>query len=289
MRAVISGASGFIGQEVINLFDKESIEWIGLSRNNEKYISTDYSIEHLASVLQPNDVIIHLAAMRGRDTQNGYRDYAANEILTENILQAMRIVGSKKIVFLSSISVYSDQNDLPWKENMYPKPASFYGLSKLVCEYLCDRYNNYGINSVILRCAHVLGLEDKGYMLSKFLNGAAKKETLRVIGKSVAKREFIYVKDVARAILWSYLRSDLCGVFNLGTGNSLTNLELALEINRAFSNDNNIEYQSDKNEGIVSSYMNGNKLREAGFSPSYSISEAIKDIKRDKFEVTNCV
>lgn len=291
MRVAVTGASGLIGTELTKLLDENHIEWVGLSRTAEHapFRSTDYSVGSLTDIFADVDVVVHLAAIRGRDGKNGYRDYAENEILTENLLKAMEISNPRRIIFLSSISVYSDLTLLPWHEDIRPKPASFYGLSKLTCEYLCESYSRNDIKSVIFRCAHVLGLEDKGYMLSKFLNGAAKHETLTVKGKSVAKREFIYVKDVAQGIVWAIQNSHIDGIYNLGTGVGYTNLEIASTINECFDNIGNIDYIDSVYEGIASSIMDISKLRKAGFSASYSLTDGVNDIKKDKFEVNDGV
>lgn len=287
MKIAVTGAMGLIGTEMTKLLDKNKIEWIGLSRSvsHGSYVATDYSVASLAKIFADVDIVVHLAAIRGRDSKNGYQDYVANEILTENLLKAMEQSSPKRVIFLSSISVYSDLELLPWKENLRPNPASFYGLSKLVCEYLCGRYRERGIESVIFRCAHVLGLEESGYMISKFLNSAAKGETLQVTGMSVAKREFIYVKDVARAILYAIKTPEILGggVWNLGCGEGTTNLCLAEEINSCFGNEGNLEYQDLGDEGISDSYMDVTKLKQTKFKLKYTLRAAIEDIRKDNF------
>lgn len=287
MKAAVTGATGLIGTELTKLLDQKNIEWLGLSRKERpgSYVQTDYSVEDLTHIFSDVDVVVHLAAIRGRDSKNGYQDYAENEILTEHILQAMVQSKPKKIIFMSSISVYSELSLLPWEETMRPSPVSFYGLSKLTGEYLCERYRDKGIEPVIFRCAHVLGLEEKGYMLGRFLHGAAKKETLTVIGKSLAKREFIYVKDAAGALAWAIEQEKLLGIYNLGTGIGHTNYEVADTINRCFENKGNLHYQDETKETIVSSYMNVERLYRAGFTCAYTLEEGVKDIKREKFDV----
>ncbi|MCD8011769.1 MAG: NAD(P)-dependent oxidoreductase [Lachnospiraceae bacterium] len=287
MKIAVTGASGFIGQELIRLFNNTDYEIVALSRSrkDKNFIETNYSVDSLTNAFKNVDVVIHLAAIRGGDSALGYGTFRENEILTENILKAMANCKASKIIYLSSISVYSDIQKLPWCEDQAVTPCNFYGLSKLTCEHLCRLYSKKGIESVIFRCAHVLGYEDKGYMLSKFLKAAAEKNTLCVRGKSIAKREFIYVKDVARAIIWAIDNSKVCGVFNLGIDCAYTNLEVAQVINRVFQNEDNLEYQDDLTEGINSSYMLSEKIRCYGFNIKYDLQSGIKDIRREKFDM----
>ncbi len=286
MKVVVTGASGFIGQELMKSLSISNHNIIALSRNqgNKRYTNNDYSVDNLTDILKDVDVVIHLAAKRGENSLAGYECFRENESLTENILKSMVNCKVPRIIYLSSISVYSDPQLLPWSEDQIVSPCNFYGLSKLTCEYLCNLYASEGIKSVIFRCAHVLGLEDRGYMVSKFLNLAAKKGTLCVNGKSIAKREFIYVKDVVRAIIWAMDNPEIEGVFNLGTDCAYTNLEVAQTINAVFQNEGNLKYQDDLSEGIKDSYMTSEKLRRHGFSTIYDLKTGIVDICREKFE-----
>ena len=286
MRVAITGASGLIGCETVKCFIDNQIDFVALGRfprsNFTNYMLTDYSIDSLINIFRDVDVVVHLAAIRNTNIVDCYQNYIDNEILTEKVLRAMAIVGVKRIIYMSSISVYSDLRLLPWSENQVVSPKTFYGLSKLAGEYLCSLYREKGISSTILRCAHVLGFEDKGYMLGNFLKQASQKKQLTVKGKSLAYRQFIYVKDVARAILWVIL-NNISGLFNLGLDKSYLNIQIAQMINRSFFNDTDINYIVDVDEGISSSYMDVSLLLREGFKANYDFESAILDIRKDKF------
>lgn len=286
MKVAITGATGVIGIELMSLLQKSHIDFLALTRKNyirKYYITTDYSIQSLKYILDGIDIVVHLAATREEDISLGYKGVDSNVEITENILKAMSETGVRKLIYLSSISVYSDLKLLPWKETQAVTPKTFYGLSKLTCEYLCRLYESRGIQSIIFRCAHVLVLENRRYMISRFLNSAAQRETLCVIGKSLVKREFIYVKDVARAILWAIYQEEHLGIFNLGTGIGSTNLEIAETINLIFGNEGNLEYRCDIPEGIDDSFMCVDLLRKCGFETMYDLESSIKDIYKNNF------
>ena len=281
MKIIITGASGNIGSKLFDIIKAKEDNVIGLTRGQrDGLVNTDYSVDNLSEIFTDADIIVHLASKRG--SADDYQSFADNEIITENILKAMVIAKVSKIIFMSSIAVYSDKENLPWKETQYPSPQTFYGLSKLTCEYLCKEYSKKGINYIILRCGIVYGDDNTKRMVSAFINEAIAKTTLVLRGKSIAKRDFIYVKDVVAALLWSInLHENNNEIFNLGSGTALTNLEVANTVNDCFDNSGNLIYENDVKENIINSYMDSTKIYRAGFSTSYSFTSALKDIRKD--------
>lgn len=285
LNIAITGATGLVGTELVRYLKKDTKYHLKcISREaKEYYIYSDYSISSLVDIFKDVDLVIHLAAARGRNGRSGYADYLVNEKITSNILEAMKISNVPRIIYLSSISVYSDESIIPWKENSATNPASFYGLSKLFGEILCNHYKQEGVDSLILRCAHILAYEESPYMLSNFLRRASQQATIYVNGKSISRREFIYLKDVVRAIKYGIDDRSLNGTYNLGSGKGVTNYELASLINDAFDNNGNIIYNANSDEGIKSSIMNSDKIKENGFFIKYSYEEALRDLRRDRF------
>lgn len=285
MRVAITGASGLIGTELMRSMAGTDLIPIGLSRKENKgaqFVKCDYSRKSLTSVFSTADAVVQLAAVRGGEGKS-YKEYQENEELMETVLYAMQDTGIERLIYMSSISVYSDTMLIPWNERHALNPTTLYGISKLKGEYLCNLFEKRGIRPCIFRCAHVLGLEEKGYMLSKFLNGAYNGEELTVKGKSIAKREFIYIKDVCDAIIWALQNDNVQGTYNLGSGVGYTNLEIAQYINTVFENKTGIRYESQIDEGIQSSIMDVTKIRNAGFKLQYNILSAVEDIRKEKF------
>lgn len=287
MRVAIIGGTGFIGREVVNKLLQNGLDVGVFSRNKNghkpNHYQTDYSCEALCNQLKRFDSVIHLAAVRG--TNGKLADFHINETILENLLVACVKNNIKNVCFASSISVYSETDKIPWDEETVPYPKTFYGISKLACEYLGYLYSRkYGISFKALRIGQVLGEgEVKGYMMNTFIDNAFSKKTLNVKGKSIAKREFVYVKDVAEAFYKALMNTKVSGAFNIGSGVAYTNLEIAKIINNVFDNVGNIKYNDDFDEGIESSLMSIKKAEAVlGFSPKYTLYEALIDIKKIK-------
>lgn len=295
MRVLVTGATGFIGKYLLEFLKNDtSYEIYGLTRKEvpaENFLACDYSSPQLKDIfIKYNiDIIVHLAAIRGKD--KGIKQFQENEILTENILNATKETKVKHIIFLSSIAVYSDVKRIPWKEEQVITPKTCYGITKAACEYLVELYaKEYQYSYTILRVAQVLGLgETHAGMMNKFIEQAYKKQELKVLGKSKAKREFVYIKDIAKVISTIVKDYQKCsGVYNLGSMSAYSNLQIAMMINSIFEN-SKLYYQDEIPENIESSMMDSRKLyKTIDFTPTpleKAFEEILKEMrKRDDLQ-----
>lgn len=283
MNVAITGANGYIGRYVQSLFQKDkNMQLMLLTIDDETapYKRIDYSKESLLEAFGEVEVVIHLAAIRN---VRSYDDMEKNISLTDRVAEAAGQAGVHKIVYASSISVYSNEELIPWQEGSCENPTTLYGVSKLAAEHLIRIHaSKYGMKYTNLRFAHVIGDNMPGsYMIPTFFRNATEGLPLEVTGKSVAKRELIDVIDIARAIYWAVCNSDSDDqTINTGTGCGMTNLDIARVI--SFNTDVELKYDDSKNEGIVSSVMNVEKARKLGFKALRTPEESIKRILADR-------
>lgn len=287
MKIAITGGSGFLGKYVVDGILREDNIPIIFSRrkidsleNGIEYRVTDYSKSDLMVKLSDIDAVVHLAAKRG--SQGRIAEFHDNEILTQDLYDACIKRDIKNIVYASTISVYSDEELLPWKETQLPAPELMYGVSKLANEYIGNMYSKKkGLSIINLRFAHLYGFnEQNNYMINRFLRQAFHREQLVINTKSVAKREFLYAKDAAKAVVCALKQSSISGTFNIGSGEALTNYEVADKINEVFGNNGNLLVKNPNAvEEIRPSYMDSSKAEEVlMFSPDYTFSAALSEI-----------
>ncbi|WP_010677046.1 NAD-dependent epimerase/dehydratase family protein [Bacillus timonensis] len=287
MIVAITGGTGFLGKYVVDCLKKENYNPVILSRNEIVNIEidcevrfTDYSKANLLENLSDIDAVVHLAAKRG--SQGKISEFHDNELLTQNLYDACFELGITNIVYASTISVYSDESILPWTEKQIPAPELMYGVSKLTNENIGNIYSRKKEMCIKnLRFAHLYGFNEKNnYMINRFFRQAFHKEQLILNAKSVAKREFLYAKDAAKAVVYALKKSSISGTFNIGSGEALTNYEVAATINEVFENTNNLLVKDpNADEGIYSSVMDSNLAEKVlSFSPEYTFSEAVAEI-----------
>ena len=286
MKVAVTGGTGFLGKYVCDALRNSGFTPIILTRNRGnrsadfEFRETNYTKNNLVNQLRDVEAVVHLAAKRG--SQGLIAEFHDSEIITQNLYEACLENGIQNIVYASSISVYSNVNTLPWSETELPLPNLMYGISKLTCEHIGNIYTrNKGLSVKNLRFAHLYGFNEKNnYMINLFMRQAFNKKTLILNTQSFAKREFLYAKDAAKAVVCALNKKEISGTFNIGSGEALTNYEVAAHINNVFENHGNILIKNpEAKENIQPSYMDSSKALEMlGFTPSYSFSEALDEI-----------
>jgi len=287
MKIAITGANGFLAgylaQELINqgnkviLLSRESGSLFGVP-----YTVTDYSTESLTNIFGGRGItgIAHLASSRKQsDSLSFYQDLID---MTDTLYKAAEQAGIRNIVHTSSISVYSGEN-MPFTEEQVPAPKTVYGLYKLTCEYLGEIMNkSQDMRIKNVRLAHLYGAnENNNYMINRFLRQAFAHERLSVHCVSVAKREMMYTKDAARAVRIALEHENISGTFNTGSGEALTNEEIARTICTVMSPELTVALGTEK-ETIPSSYMSSQKAEDLlGFKAQYKMLDAVKEIMED--------
>ena len=276
MNIAVTGASGFIGMELLAVLNKkDDVSVIALTRDASSFEdsedlvwrSTDYSVGSLIKALDGADAVIHLAGVRG--TENDPEKFAVNEAVTENILKAMAVCGAKRIIFASTMSVYNDDGLMPWKEDDPLGGRSCYGDSKAACERLIESYSaECGLTYGIARIAQVLGEGEKRRgMMNVFIDTAREHGTIKVMGKSVLRKQYIYVKDLVRVLALLAAGNGNITV-NVGMEVAHTNLEIAEIVNEVFGNPTPIDYDDSYPEKGRPFLMDINRLKKGlGYEP----------------------
>ena len=280
MKIVVTGGNGYIGKALKNRI--ETMEGVSGSfitiDSEEGFPHTDFSVEDLAEHFRGADVVIHLAAVRGG---NSITQLDVNSKITENVMLALDAAGVRRFVFMSSIAVYSDTDNLPWREDQPCAPVSLYGISKLACEGLCRYYaKKNGTDGVILRLAPVYGENDRNKrMIANFVRQALEGVPLEVRGKSLAQRDFIYLDDVVSALLFAIRQTNKgVNIINIGSGEKLTNYDIASHIVSAAGRPDLLVYDDTFPENMPPAYMDLSKAAELGFTAGCGMSAAMERI-----------
>ena len=284
---VITGGCGFIGSHIVDeLIDFNKITVIdnlssgkleNLKDPNHKnltIIHEDLLNLNLDEILKDKDYVFHLAALVSvpGSVENPIQYNKTNVDATLELLNACKNCQIKKIVFSSSSAVYGENLNMPLNENENPMPCSPYAAQKASCElYLHSFYESYGLNYVALRYFNVFGPkqdENSPYaaVIPKFISARLKGERPIIYGDGEQSRDFIYVKEIAKANI-AACESDYNGVVNVALGKSTTINQLFKIVRRVLDSDIEAKYLDERPGDIKHSLADISNLKSINFEP----------------------
>jgi nucleoside-diphosphate-sugar epimerase len=253
MRAVVTGAAGFVGSHLCEslLADGHEVagvdsftEYYAVERKQQNLLScigserfrlhrVDLLEAPLAAIMDGADVVFHLAGQPGVRPSWGaeFATYTSRNVLaTQALLEAARTVPLRKVVYASSSSVYGDAEAYPTAETVCPHPVSPYGVTKLAAEHLCELYRvGFGVPTASLRLFTVYGPRQRPDMaFSRIVDAALAGSVFQLYGTGEQTRDFTFVEDVVRGFR-AAAESDFTGVANIG-GGSRTSMNEVLDI-----------------------------------------------------------
>ncbi len=224
MRAVVTGGSGFIGSTLTERLLGEGHHVTVIDALTEYYdpvakqanlaevaghpqlelVTEDLCSTDLVRHLDGADVVFHLAGQPGvrLSWSDGFGSYVERNVnATQKVLEAAKTVGTPRLVYASSSSVYGNAERYPTLETDRPEPFSPYGVTKLAGEHLCVLYAaNWGVPTVSLRYFTVYGPRQRPDMAHHRLCNAALDQTpFPMFGDGSQERSFTYVADVVDA------------------------------------------------------------------------------------------
>ena len=245
MNFAVTGGTGFIGSHLVkylvseghsvsvidNLFRGRISNLDGV-QDKVHFVKLDIlNYEDLRNNLQNVDGIFHQAALTSvPESYQKEDEYKKVNITgTENIFKIAKEF-KIKVIYASSSSIYGDINKIPITEDFEREPINPYGLTKLEDEYLAEKYSKSGTQIIGLRYFNVYGLGqtlDYASVITKFLENISAGKSPIIYGDGSQIRDFIFVKDVARANLVAMTSSIDHGFFNIGTGIAISIKDLA--------------------------------------------------------------
>jgi UDP-glucose 4-epimerase len=303
-RYFIAGGAGFIGSHLarrltanpdahITVFDNFSSGRMehfleAADRPNLKIVRGDIKdLPALTSAMQDVTHVFHFAsnpdiakALRQPDV-----DFWEGTYLTQNILEAMRTAGVRKLSYASGSGVYGDTGDAPVFENYAPlHPISTYGASKLAGETLiCAYCHMFDFQAVAFRFANVVGPNQTHGVTYDFVRRLRENPAkLRILGDGSQSKSYIHVSDVADAMLLaSPGKTAPFDVFNAATEDYVTVRQIAdLVVSRL--NLSNVAYEfTGGNRGwkgdVPIVRFDTRKLRSLGWANRRTSVQALTD------------
>jgi len=302
-RACITGGAGFIGSTLADRLSADGVEVVVvddfrtgrrefvaelLERPGTKLFEGDVLDQALLEeAFAGCDWVVHLQANADvrRGLEQPRRDLEQNTIATATVLEAMRAVGTTKIAFSSSGSVYGEPEVFPTPEDVpFPIQTSLYGASKIAGEGMISSYaHGYGFTGLIFRFVSILGERYTHGHVFDFYRALKDDPTrLRVLGDGRQEKSYLYVQDCVSAILTAVAAHDgdagSTHVYNLGTDETVVVDDSIALITAHLGVSPQIEHTGGRRGWAGDSpliQLDCARIRALGWKPSLTIEQAI--------------
>jgi len=302
-RACITGGAGFIGSTLADRLSADGVEVVIvddfrtgrrefvaelLDRPGTKLLEGDVlDGALLEEAFEGCDWVFHLQA--NADVRQGLdhprRDLEQNTVATSTVLEAMRAVGTTKIAFSSSGSVYGEPEVFPTPEDVpFPIQTSLYGASKIAGEGMIGAYTHgYGFTGLIFRFVSILGERYTHGHVFDFYRALKDDPTrLRVLGDGRQEKSYLYVQDCVSAILTAVATHDgdsgSTQVYNLGTDETVVVDDSVALITAHLGVSPTIEHTGGRRGWAGDSpliRLDCARIRALGWKPSLTIEQSI--------------
>ncbi|MFH1488612.1 MAG: NAD-dependent epimerase/dehydratase family protein [Pseudomonadota bacterium] len=304
---LITGGAGFIGSHLVEACLDQGFRVIVLDdlstgkkdnlpmgHKNLTFIEgtvtcrdTLLRVKHQAPDLE---YIFHLAAIASvtRSMEEPVYTHQVNFEGTLLILDTFKDLSIKKLLYASSTAVYGDTRIMPVREDLRPAPLSPYGADKLAGEYYLKIFNDcYGLPAVSCRFFNVFGERQDpsspySGVISIFFDRAISKKqgnsaAISIFGDGGQTRDFIYVKDIVRALLYLAEDESVKGrTFNLGYGKKTSVLELAEKTRSLIDTNIEIRFEKPRQGDVLHSQADIHRLLKTGFTFQYDFDSGLK-------------
>lgn len=292
MVVAIVGA-GFIGKHLIRAFLKLGINVRVLDRNPcplefeglLSWLCADYRDRSaLSTLLCDVDVVYHLVSstVPGDHHVDIASEIHDNVVGSLGLLDLCRQYGVRRLVFLSSASVYGIQDSTPIDEHSETWPISFHGVHKLAIErYLWIAYQHSGLDVCVLRLANPYGPGQDIYGRQGFIAIAIGRllrgEPLLLRGGAETIRDFIFIDDAIDGILSAGILDKVPFLVNLGSGQGSSLLYVANLISELAGRDFLLRHEPLRGVDIPVSILDVSRARETlRFQPRVSLRLGIQ-------------
>jgi UDP-glucose 4-epimerase len=302
MKALVTGAAGFIGSTLADALTARGTEVIGVdcftdyyprevkehnlaplrARPTFTFIEDALQTVALDRILDGVTHVFHLAAQAGVRKSWG-RDFATytthNVDATQRLLEGVKERPLARFVYASSSSVYGDAVPIPMREDAMVQPVSPYGVTKLAAEHLCLLYaTNYQVPAVSLRFFTVYGPKQRPDMgFHRFLRAALTGQPITLYGDGEQTRDFTFVGDIVSGLIAAGERGRVGGVYNLGGGSRVSINDVLAIIERVTGRTLDIRREATQKGDMRDTFADTSLAKtELGFVPSTSLEQGLQ-------------
>jgi GDP-L-fucose synthase len=297
----IAGAYGMVGSAIKRHFENSGYTNLICPSSEEVNLINQREVEDFFSQEKPEVVILAAGKVGGILANNTYRaEFIYNNLMIEaNVIHASYVQKVKKLIFLGSSCIYPKLAPQPLKEeelltSQLEPTNEPYAIAKIAGIKLCENYyRQYGCNFFSVMPTNLYGINDNFDLQSSHVIPAlirkfheAKIKGLPKVllwGTGAARREFLYVEDLAEAVRFFMEQVDAGDLYdqgisqiNIGTGENIEIKKLAEIIKKLIGFEGEIEYDATKPDGTPVKCLDISRLNKLGWKHKTKLEDGLQ-------------
>jgi UDP-glucose 4-epimerase len=289
-RILVTGGSGFIGRHAVAQLSHAGAQVRVIDLKPHPDPAVDIVVGDIgdADALEAAfaggiDSVVHLAAVTSvlRSIEQPELTFATNVAGTHAVLEAARAAGVQSLVFASTNAVTGPMDAPAIVESATLRPLTPYGATKAAGEMLMSAYTaSYGVRCVCLRLTNVYGpgMQAKDSIVARLMRAIRLEREFEIYGDGTQVRDYVHVSDVMAAAGLGLVREDWKGPVVIGSGTSLSVLEVLDAVRKVTGAELNVHHGAARPGEMPAVIVDPSRAHAAGWSPQFDFESGLRGV-----------
>ncbi|MEO0409664.1 MAG: GDP-L-fucose synthase [Cyanobacteria bacterium P01_A01_bin.135] len=292
----VAGHNGLVGSAIVRALKAQGYRNLLTRTSRELNLTRQDAVEAFFEAEKPDYVFLSAAKVGGIQANNTYRAQFLYEnlMIEANVIHSAYKAGVTKLLFLGSSCIYPKLCPQPMQEEHlltgFLEPTNEpYAIAKIAGLKLCENYcRQYGANFIAAMPTNLYGINDNFDLANSHVLPALMRKfheaklagdpTVTVWGTGKPLREFLYVDDLADALVFLMNHYDEVGFVNVGTGQEVSIRELAETVKVVVGFEGDLVFDTSKPDGTMRKLLDVSRLRAAGWEAKTPLKQGIEQM-----------